>query len=321
MREAAQARNRSTNGPEKRHLCGGGLAFVSLFRPLPATSRIMRALADQVVIITGASSGIGEATARRLARRGAILVIAARRADRIEALARELDASGNRVMTVAMDVTDDAGRRRLVDAALARFGRIDALVNNAGYGTRGPVEAVSLDLIRRNYETNVFALIALTQLVAPHMRARGSGRIVNIGSVAGRIARPLTSVYDSTKHAIEAVTDGLRGELAQFGIQVVLIRPGFILTEFVDSANAVSAPVLDNAGPYAPFLDGFRDTYRMAKWIAGHPDNIARLVEKALAARRPAPRYAGPAHAKLLLFLKWLLPARAIDHLVRLRKK
>lgn len=281
----------------------------------------MRSLVDQVVIITGASSGIGEAAARRLAGAGAKLVIAARRADRLEALARELDPSGQRVLAVAADVTDDPGRRRLVDEALKKYGRIDALVNNAGYGTRGPVELVPVDLIRRNFETNLFALIALTQLVVPHLRARGSGRIVNIGSVAGRIARPLSSIYDSTKHALEAITDGLRGELKPFGVDVVLIRPGFIRTEFSDAANSVSEPVIEQAGPYAPYFEGFRDNYQ--RWLswAGRPDDIARLVEKALAARRPAPRYAAPAHAKLFLFLKWLLPARTIDWIVRLRKK
>lgn len=281
----------------------------------------MRSLADHVVIITGASSGIGGATARRLARAGARLVISARRADRLEALVRDLDSAGPRVLAVAADVTDESDRRRLVDEALQRHGHIDALVNNAGYGTRGPVEMVPVDLIRRNFETNLFALVALTQLVVPHLRARGAGRIVNIGSVAGRIARPLTSVYDATKHALEAITDGLRGELQPFGIEVVLIRPGFILTEFVDAANSASEGVIANAGAYAPYIEGFRGNYR--RWLswAGQPDDIARLVEKALTARRPAARYAGPAHAKLLLFLKWLLPARALDRMVRLRRK
>jgi len=281
----------------------------------------MRSLADQVVIITGASSGLGEATARRLARGGAKLVISARRAERLEALARELDPSGQRVLAIAADVTDAAGRQRLVDGALQKFGRIDALVNNAGYGTRGPVELVPVELIRRNFETNVFSLIALTQLVIPHLRRRGAGRIINIGSVAGRIARPLSAVYDSTKHALEAITDGLRGELAPFGIEVVLIRPGFILTEFVDAANTVSAPVIENPGPYAPYFESFRAVYQRAQKFAGRPDDIARLVERALTARRPAPRAAAPMHAKLLLFLKWLLPARVMDRIVRLRRK
>ena len=161
----------------------------------------MPELAGQVVIITGASSGIGEETARRLVRGGAKVVIAARRQDRLDALARELDPSGARALAVSGDITSDADRRHLVEATLAKFGRIDGLVNNAGYGTRGPVELVPVDLIRQNFETNLFSLIALTQLVLPIMRERGSGCIVNIGSVAGRIARPMSSIYDSTKHA------------------------------------------------------------------------------------------------------------------------
>jgi NAD(P)-dependent dehydrogenase (short-subunit alcohol dehydrogenase family) len=280
----------------------------------------MPELAGQVIIITGASAGIGEATARRLARGGAKVVITARRPDRLEALARAIDPSGARVLAVAGDITSDTDRRKLVEAALAKFGRIDGLVNNAGYGTRGPVEIAPIDVIRKNYETNVFSLIALTQLVLPAMRERGSGCIVNIGSVAGRIARPLSSIYDSTKHALEALTDGLRGELKPFGVRVTLIRPGFILTEFVDAANAASTGVIGNAGPYAPYLGGFRVGYDRLRHIAGTPDDIARLVERALVSDNPAPRYSGPFHAKVFLFLKWLLPDRALGFMVRLRK-
>jgi short-subunit dehydrogenase len=279
----------------------------------------MPAVAGQVVIVTGASAGIGEATARRLARAGAKVVIAARRQDRLDALAREIDSSGATVLAVAGDITSDADRRALVAAALAKFGRIDGLVNNAGYGTRGPVEIVPVDLIRKNYETNIFSLIALTQLVVPAMRERGSGCIVNIGSVAGKIARPLSSVYDSTKHALEALTDGLRGELQPFGVRVTLIRPGFILTEFVEAANAASADVVANAGPYAPFYQGYSTNTKKMRRVAGVPDDIARLVEQALTSDDPAPRYNGPFHAKVLLLLKWLLPDRMIGWIVRLK--
>ena len=136
----------------------------------------MPSLTDQVVIITGASSGIGEAAARRLARGGAKIVVSARRGDRLGALARELDPSGERSLAVAGDVTDDEHRRRLVAAATEKFGRIDALVNNAGYGTRGPIELVPVELMRRNFETNLFSLIALTQLVIPVMRAQPPAR-------------------------------------------------------------------------------------------------------------------------------------------------
>ncbi|MBI2511781.1 MAG: SDR family NAD(P)-dependent oxidoreductase [Opitutae bacterium] len=280
----------------------------------------MPQLAGQVVIITGASSGIGEATARRLARAGAKVVISARRQARLDALARELDPTGAAVLAVAGDVTSDADRRRLVDATLAKFGRIDGLVNNAGYGTRGPVEIVPLEAIRRNFETNVFSLIALTQLVLPTMRTQGSGCVVNIGSVAGRIARPLSSIYDSTKHALEAITDGLRGELEPFGVRVTLIRPGYIVTEFVNVADAASDDILAHAGPYEPFLAGFRVGYKKLQRVAGAPDDIARCVEAALASDNPAPRYNAPFHAKVFLLLKWLLPARLFARITRLRK-
>jgi len=280
----------------------------------------MPILADQVIIITGASSGIGEETTRRLVRHGAKAVICARRPERLEALARELDSSGTRVLAVPGDVTNDADRRRLVDATLAKFGRIDGLVNNAGYGTRGPVEMVPVELIRRNYETNIFSLIALTQLVLPVMRAQGGGCVVNIGSVAGKIARPLSSIYDSTKHALEALTDGLRGELKPFGIRVTLIRPGFIITEFVEAANAASAGVVTNAGPYEPYYKGYSSNTAAMRRIAGAPDDIARLVEKALVSNNPAPRYSGPFHAKIFLLLKWILPDRALAFVVRLKK-
>jgi short-subunit dehydrogenase len=277
-------------------------------------------LAGQVIIVTGASSGIGEAAARRLVRGGAKVTISARRTDRLAALAKELDPSGANVLAVAGDIASDTDRRKLVAATLQKFGRIDGLVNNAGYGTRGPVEIAPVDVIRKNYETNVFSLIALTQLVLPAMRERGSGCIVNIGSVAGKIARPLSSIYDSTKHALEALTDGLRGELKPFGVRVTLIRPGFILTEFVDAANAASTEVIANAGPYAPFYKGYSANTSTMRRLAGVPDDIARLVERALVSDNPAPRYNGPFHAKIFLFLKWLLPDRALAFIVRLRK-
>lgn len=280
----------------------------------------MPALTGQVVIVTGASSGIGEATARRLSAGGAKVVLSARRPDRLAALAQELDPDGARVLAVPGDITSDTARQRLVEETMTRFGRVDALVNNAGYGTRGPVERVPVELIRRNFETNLFAVIALTQLVLPGMRARGAGCIVNIGSVAGRIARPLSSVYDSTKHALEAITDGLRGELRPFGVRVTLIRPGFVLTEFVEAANAASHDVIADAGPYDPYLAGFRVGYDQLRRIAGTPDDIARLVERALRSDDPAPRYAGPGHAHLFLFLKWLLPDRLFAWITRLRR-
>jgi NAD(P)-dependent dehydrogenase (short-subunit alcohol dehydrogenase family) len=279
------------------------------------------AVADSVVIITGASSGIGEACARRLARAGAKLVLAARRTERLTALCAELDPAATRTLVVACDVTDDADRRALVEAALKRFGRIDTLVNNAGYGQRGPVERVPVDAIRRNFETNVFSLVALTQLVAPLLRAQGHGRILNIGSVAGRIARPMSSIYDSTKHALEGLTDGLRGELKPFGVQVILVRPGFIKTEFGHVANAGWTEIRETADAYAPYIDGFlAKSKSLKRGASGVPDDIARAVEKALAARCPKSHYNAPGHASLFLFAKWLMPVCVMDYVLRMRK-
>jgi len=280
----------------------------------------MTSLAGKTVLVTGASSGIGEATVRRLVAAGANVVLTARRAERLAALCLAVDPAGKHTLALSGDVASDSDRRRWVEAAVQRFGRIDALVNNAGYGQRGPIEMVPLDAIRRNFETNVFGLLGLTQLVAPVMRAQGSGRIINVGSVAGRIARPMSSIYDATKHAVEAFTDGLRGELKPFGIEVVLVRPGFILTEFVDAADRASAEVVENPADYAPFVASYRGGARKLHRIAGRPDDIARVIERALTARRPRTHYAAPRHAKLMLFLKWVLPVRVIDWLVRLRR-
>jgi len=277
-------------------------------------------LKNKTIIVTGASSGIGEAIARRLARAGANVVVFARRAERLGALCAELDSTGKCALAVAGDVTVAADRERLVRATLEKFGRIDGLVNNAGYGQRGPLERIPLEALRANFETNVFSLVALTQLVAPLMRAQGAGRIVNIGSVAGRITRPLSSAYDSTKFALEGITDGLRGELKPFGVQVVLVRPGFIRTEFGQTAESVSARVYGDAGPYAPYLDYFETNRAKLRRVAGVPDDIARLVEKALAARRPRRCYNGPLHARFFLFLKWLLPACFFDWALRMKK-
>jgi short-subunit dehydrogenase len=243
------------------------------------------------------------------------VVLAARRQDRLDGLKREIERGGGAALAVAGDITSADDRRRLVEVTLRSYGRIDALVNNAGYGQRGPVEMVPVEAIRQNFETNLFSLIALTQLVIPIMRDQQHGRIINVGSVAGRIARPLSSIYDATKHALEAISDGLRGELAPFGIKVVLIQPGFILTEFLQVANELARPVIENAGPYAPFFSGFGRGADRIRRLAGHPDDIARLILTALTVDRPRARYAAPRHARFFLTLKRILPDRVLDSL------
>jgi len=276
----------------------------------------MAKLDGQVVIVTGASAGIGEAAARRLAREGATVVITARRADRLESLKQEIESAGGRALAIPSDITSAPERERLVQETMRAFGRIDGLVNNAGYGQRGPIELVPVDAIRQNFETNLFSLIALTQLVIPIMRAQNSGRIVNISSVAGRIARPLSSVYDATKHALEAISDGMRGELAPFGIKVVVIEPGFITTEFLGVANEGAREIIEHAGPYAESFQKLSGVIQRLRKMAGRPEDIAEVISRALSARSPRTRYAAPGHARFALAAKRLLPARLFDYVM-----
>ena len=276
----------------------------------------MGKLDGQIVIVTGASAGIGEAAARRLAIEGATVVMTARRADRLGTLKQEIESTGGRAQAVVGDVTSQLDRERLVQETMRAFGRIDGLVNNAGYGQRGPIELVPVEAIRQNFETNLFSLIALTQLVTPIMRAQQSGRIVNISSVAGRIARPLSSVYDATKHALEAISDGMRGELAQFGIKVVVIEPGFISTEFLGVADENAREIIEHSGPYAASFEKLSGAIQRLRKLAGRPEDIAEVIFKALSARSPRTRYAAPGHAKFALALKRFLPSRVFDYIL-----
>jgi len=276
----------------------------------------MGKLDGQIVIVTGASAGIGEAAARRLAGEGATVVIAARRADKLNGLKQQIDSAGGRALAVAGDITSQQDRERLVQETMRAYGRIDGLVNNAGYGQRGPIELVPIEAIRQNFETNLFSLIALTQLVIPIMREQRSGRIVNISSVAGRIARPLSSVYDSTKHALEAISDGLRGELAQFGIKVVVIEPGFIITDFLGVATDNAREIIEHPGPYAESFETLSAAIKRLRGLAGRPEDIAEVIFKALADRSPRARYAAPGHAKFALAVKRLLPSRVFDYVL-----
>jgi len=276
----------------------------------------MGKLEKKAVIITGASSGIGEASAKWIAREGARVVLVARRRERLDELKRQIQSTGGQALGIGADITSPEDRSRIINETLEAFGSIDGLVNNAGYGQRGPIELVSIDKIRANFETNLFSLIALTQLVIPIMRKQQSGRIVNISSVAGRVARPLSSVYDATKHALEAISDGLRGELAPFGIKVVVIEPGFILTEFLDTATERARDIFEHQSVYSALFEGTAAGYARLRKMAGTSDDIAKLVMIALTASKPRARYAAPRHAKLALFMKRLLPQSLFDYVL-----
>jgi short-subunit dehydrogenase len=282
----------------------------------------MAQLSDKIIIVTGASAGIGAATARELARHGAMIILAARRPDRLEIIREEISKAGGQSVVIPTDINNPEDRKRLIESTQSKFGRIDGLVNNAGFGQGGPVEMVPIDDIRQQFETNVFSLLALTQLVLPHMRKQQSGRIIIVGSVAGRIARPFSSIYDATKHALEAFSDGMRTELAPFGIQVVLIEPGFIGTEFAEVAGKAAEPIMaDKSSPYAPFFEHREATYKQFRNRSVSPQVIADVILQAFVSQKPKSRYAAPGHAKLFLFAKWLLPTSVLDWIWRRQYK
>ena len=189
----------------------------------------------KVVVITGASSGLGEATARMLSALGATVVLGARRVDRIEALARELEAAGGRALALPTDVTRAADVQRLVDAAVEKFGRIDVLVNNAGLMPSSPLERLKIDDWDRMIDVNIKGVLYGIAAALPHMKARKSGHIVNVSSVAGHKVRAGTAVYSATKHAVRVLTEGLRQEVKPYDIRTTIVSPGAVATELPDS--------------------------------------------------------------------------------------
>lgn len=252
-------------------------------------------LTSPVVLITGASSGIGRATAERLAASGAVVYGAARRLERLEALAG--------VRPIPLDITDAAQVSATVERVLAEQGRLDVLINNAGYGQFGPVEETPIAAARRQFEVNLFGLAQLTQLVIPVMRAQGSGSIVNISSMGGRVYTPLGAWYHATKHALEGWSDCLRIELEPMGIRVILIEPGVIATEFITAAEGFTT---GTGGPYAGMLEALSRAMGDPAVLrrSTPPERIAATIERALAAKRPKARYAAGYLARPLLLLR-----------------
>lgn len=269
----------------------------------------MTSTTQPVALVTGASSGIGAETARHLAREGYLVYGAARRVDRLE----ELAADG--VRALPMDLTDEASMVAGVERLLGETdGRIDVLVNNAGYGSYGAIEEVPIEEARRQLEVNLFGLARVTQLVTPAMRERGSGRIINITSMGGKVAMAFGGWYHATKFAVEGFSDSLRQELAPFGIQVVVVEPGGIATEWGGIA-AQSALDVSGDGPYGPRVRRLVDmlTSPRMERMSSTPDVVARAIVKAATADRPRIRYAIGMGAKPAVVASRVLPDRLLD--------
>jgi NAD(P)-dependent dehydrogenase (short-subunit alcohol dehydrogenase family) len=267
-------------------------------------------MTERVAIVTGASSGIGEATAHRLRQTGFVTYAGARRLDRMAVLADQ------GVHVAELDVSDDDSMVALVDRVLAEQGRIDVLVNNAGYGSYGSVEDVPLDEGRRQLEVNLFGLARMSQLVIPSMRLAGTGRILNVSSIGGHFGEALGAWYHASKFAVEGFSDSLRLELHEFGIHVVVIEPGLIRTEWgggaLDSARQYSG-----SGAYARQVDAMAALYAQAENRGAEPTVIAETILQAVQARRPKARYATPFSAKAIIAATTLVPDRLLDGGVR----
>jgi NAD(P)-dependent dehydrogenase (short-subunit alcohol dehydrogenase family) len=265
------------------------------------------------VLITGCSTGIGRATAERLAADGWNVHATARRLESIEDLAKTCT-------THALDVTDEKSMEKAV-AAVEKDGPIGGLVNNAGYSQSGALETIPMDSVRRQFETNVFGLLRMCQLVLPSMREAGSGRIVNLSSMGGKLTFPGGGVYHATKHAVEALSDALRFEVKEFGIDVVIIEPGLIITEFGETA-AGSVDEIDDHGPYVRFnahvakLTAEAYNGPMARF-GGPPETVAGKISKALTARHPSTRYTVTPSAKVMLGVRRVSTDRMWDRFVR----
>jgi len=273
--------------------------------------------ASKAVLITGCSSGIGHATAEHLAARGWTVYASARRTESIADLAER----GCR--TLSLDVTDEDSMRAAVTAVEDAEGAVGALVNNAGYSQSGAIETLPLDRLRAQFETNVFGLVRLCQLVLPGMRRQGGGRIVNVSSMGGRLTFPGGGAYHGTKHAVEALSDALRFEVRGFGVDVVLIEPGLIKTRFGETAaGSIDAAMADGDDPYSDFNAAVgaatAEVYEgpLAR-LGGGPETVARAIERAISARRPKTRYKVTPSAHLILAQRRLLSDRAWDAFLR----
>jgi NAD(P)-dependent dehydrogenase (short-subunit alcohol dehydrogenase family) len=270
---------------------------------------------SKAVLITGCSSGIGWATAKRLSDVGLRVYATARNVEKIA----PLEEGGCRLLP--LDVTDEYSMISAVEEVEREEGAVGALINNAGYSQSGAVETVPMEKVRGQFETNVFGLVRMCQLVLPGMRRQGYGRIVNISSMGGKLTFPGAGYYHATKHAVEAISDALRFEVEGFGIKVSVIEPGLIRTGFANAA----AGSMDGQeeGPYAGFGEAVArvttENYERGpvSRLAGEPEAVAGAIERAISARNPRSRYAVTPSAHLFIGLRRLLPDRAWDAVVK----
>jgi NAD(P)-dependent dehydrogenase (short-subunit alcohol dehydrogenase family) len=274
------------------------------------------------VLITGGTDGLGRAAAVQLARDGYAVFAAGRSPQKREELERLAQEEHLAIHTLEMDVCDHASVQIGVGLVLEKGGGIDVLINNAGVGYMGVVEELRLSDFRRQFETNFFGVISVTQAVLPHMRQRHGGRILMISSVAGLVSPPTYGAYSSSKHALEGLSDALRMEMHPFGIGVILIEPGYIVTSFQQTAKDLAQPYAEKAkdSPYAKiYAAAWAGSTRGRQQSKATPDDFARVVQKAIEDVHPKARYTVTPLAKWISFGKRILPDSMLDSFMRKR--
>jgi NAD(P)-dependent dehydrogenase (short-subunit alcohol dehydrogenase family) len=274
-------------------------------------------VSSRAVLITGCSTGIGHATAAYLADKGWTVYATARRPETLA----DLEAKGCK--TLALDVTDEASRAAAVAAVEAAEGAVGVLINNAGYSQSGAVESVPDERVRAQFDTNVFGLLGMCRAVLPQMREAGWGKIVNVSSMGGRFTFPGGGIYHATKHAVEALSDALRFEVKGVGVDVILIEPGIIRTNFGETAAREIDAGTRDPGPYGTFNQAVADATKgvyeegpLSK-LGGPPEAVARRIEDAITARRPRARYTVTPSARVLITGRSLLGSRGWDAMLR----
>jgi short-subunit dehydrogenase len=272
---------------------------------------------NKIVLVTGATSGIGRHAALHLAKKGYRVFATGRKPEVLAEVQKE--AEGTSLEILRLDVADADSVELAKQAVLEQTGGygVDVLINNAGYGTAGPTEMCSDEDMRRQYDVNVFGLMAVTRAFLPQMRERGSGRVINVSSIGGKVTFPFFGVYNSTKFAVESLTDALRMELRPFGIQFVLIEPGAINTGFADRSMSELDKYRTADSPWALITDRADELREMAEKTAVGPHVISRAIERAITARRPRPRYMAPFSARLTVGFVQRLPTRMSDWIMR----
>lgn len=271
----------------------------------------------RTVLITGASSGIGKVTALYLAGKGYSVIGTSRSLGRLDGLVREATDKGLAVKAIQLDINSGEG----VQAALPRLieesgGCINVLVNNAGYGLWGPVESLSVDELKAQFETNLFAVLRLIKAVLPGMVAGRSGTIVNVSSIAGRIGTPFNGAYCSSKFALEGLSEALRAELWPFGVRVAVVEPGLFRTGFQQNQLAAEMARSEELA-YGPYIRRYDERHRRFDWLAHDPIKVAQVIHKVIRSRRPGFRYPVGSEARLGMLGARVLPERIFQTLLR----